>query len=182
MIDLNNKNRVFLVGYPCCGKSFYGRRIASLLKMNFVDSDVLVSNHESKSIVEIFNDNGETYFRNLERAVLLDYCDKYDNFVMATGGGLPCYNSNMEFINNVGVSFYLHASIDVLFGRIMKTKNIRPRFIGLTEAQMKEKIITDIQERNIFYHKANYIVDANCDVSRVIVDLLSSISFGKQNK
>ena len=175
-------SRVFLIGYPSCGKSSFGRRIASSLNMNFVDSDVLVSKFENKSIVDIFNDKGEEYFRNLEHSILLDYSNQHDNFIMATGGGLPCHSSNMDFINSVGVSFYLQTSVDTLLARLMNTKNIRPRFIGLSEMQMKEKIVSDLNERNKYYSKADYIIDTNCDVVRVIVQIISSYSSDMMRK
>ena len=82
----------FLVGMPGSGKSTTAKYISEHTDLNFIDLDVEIEKNFGKKINEIFSDKGEKYFRNKETNVLKKIVEKNNNFILATGGGTPCFN------------------------------------------------------------------------------------------
>jgi shikimate kinase len=86
---------------PGSGKSTWGKKLAKALQYNFVDLDKLIELNEQLSIEDIFRQKGEEYFRDLEHKYLLKTI-VMNNVVISCGGGTPCYNDNMNLINENG--------------------------------------------------------------------------------
>lgn len=99
--------KVFLLGLPGSGKTTLGRRLAAMLQLPFVDLDKEIEKNEGKQIREIFAERKEDYFRKLESAELKKWCSRTEDFVMATGGGAPCFFDNLDVINRSGKSIFL---------------------------------------------------------------------------
>src|SRR6185503_20434689 len=99
--------KIFLLGLPGSGKTTLGKELSNALRLPFVDLDSEIERLEGKKISEIFAANGEEYFRNLESSELRKRCTSKGEFVMATGGGTPCFFDNMEWINRAGKSIFL---------------------------------------------------------------------------
>jgi shikimate kinase len=112
--------KIFLVGMPGSGKTTLGLQLAELLLMEFVDLDNLIEEQEGKSIQQMFAEDGEDYFRQVESKLLLEYSGSPKSFVMATGGGAPCYYNGMEVINETGLSVFIDVTIDELLSRVTK--------------------------------------------------------------
>jgi shikimate kinase len=85
---------------PASGKSKIGKMLASQMGFDFFDLDKEITNREQSSIPEIFEEKGEAYFRQIERLCLLDLIKKEQGFILATGGGAPCFFDNMDQMNN----------------------------------------------------------------------------------
>ena len=92
--------KYFLIGYMACGKSRYGRAMAKEQGIPFIDLDAYIVRREVRTITDIFRSGGEQEFRKLERRYLWEVCELYESFVMATGGGTPCYSDNMEYMTD----------------------------------------------------------------------------------
>src|SRR5437773_8673578 len=101
---------IFLIGFMGSGKSLIGQELAALMKYKFLDTDSLIETKRKKSIAKLFATEGEEYFREIERKTLLSL-KKARNTVIATGGGMPCYFENMQWMNSNGVTVYLDSSI-----------------------------------------------------------------------
>jgi len=92
---------IFLIGFMGCGKTTLGRKLASRLGYMFMDLDHVLEAQVGMTIAEYFSKNGEDAFRKLESEVLKQ--TRYpENAVISTGGGLPCYFDNMQWMNAHG--------------------------------------------------------------------------------
>jgi shikimate kinase len=141
------------------GKTHWGKQVSEKLRIPFFDLDEQITVHEEKSIVEIFSENGEEYFRLLEKDILHIITESHENFVMACGGGTPCFYNNIDYMNQSGTTIWINTSIDALFQRLLKEKEIRPLIKNLTNDQLRGFIIKKFSDRKIFYEQADIIID-----------------------
>ena len=150
--------RFIIVGMPGSGKSTMAKYLCSQTSLTFYDLDKEIENNEVKKIKEIFRDKGENYFRKVESIVLKKIIKEKENFILATGGGTPCFNDNMKIINKYGISIFLNTSIDVLEERISRNKK-RPLFNN--SINLKTDLINLLEKRNSFFSSSNYIIENN---------------------
>jgi len=151
--------KLFLVGYMGSGKTTAGKKLAVKLNFEFIDLDKFIETEYQKTIPEIFKQEGEEAFRAKENNILKKLIVK-DNIVIACGGGTPCYYSNMELINNNGISVYLKMSTDALVNRLLNAKDKRPLIEGKSENELKSFVMRQLEKREDFYNKAKYTVKA----------------------
>jgi shikimate kinase len=112
--------KVFLLGLPGSGKTTLGKKLASALKLPFVDLDKEIERKEGKPIPEIFAEKKEDYFRQVESSLLKKWCSRPDDFVMATGGGAPCFFDNIQVINKSGKSIFLDVPASEIVRRMSR--------------------------------------------------------------
>src|SRR5687767_8125439 len=112
--------RIYLIGFMGSGKSHWGRLLSSKLTLPFFDLDKQIVEEEKKPIVEIFEEKGEEYFRMLEKEALYILTESHESFVMACGGGTPCYFNNIDYMNSNGTTVWLNTRLDVLFNRLLE--------------------------------------------------------------
>ncbi|MFN8889873.1 MAG: shikimate kinase, partial [Cyclobacteriaceae bacterium] len=91
--------KIFLIGLPGSGKTTLGKQVASHLSIPFVDLDAAIEKAEQRTIPEIFKQSGENYFRKIESDLLKKWAESTTDFLMATGGGAPCFFDNVEVMN-----------------------------------------------------------------------------------
>jgi len=151
--------KIFFIGFMGSGKSHWGKQVSEKLHIPFFDLDEQIISHEEKSITEIFTDNGEEYFRLLEKDILHIITESHENFAMACGGGTPCYYNNIDYMNQQGNTIWINTPIDTLFSRLIKEKETRPLIRNLTNEQLKGFIIKKFSDRKIYYEQADIIVD-----------------------
>ncbi|TDG37915.1 AAA family ATPase [Pedobacter changchengzhani] len=150
--------KVFLVGYMGCGKSTKAKQLANKLGCSLIDLDAEIVAETGKTISEYFSEYGEDGFRNYESELLKNF-DYPENCVIATGGGLPCFFDNMDWMNANGKTVYLDMEPAQLVSRLQKREK-RPLIAGMDDAQLLAFIKVKLEERNPFYKKARVIVDA----------------------
>jgi len=151
--------KIFFIGFMGSGKTHWGKLLSEKLHIPFFDLDEQITSHEEKSVTEIFAENGEEYFRLLEKDILNIITESHENFVMACGGGTPCYYNNIDYMNQSGSTIWINTSIDILFQRLIKEKETRPLIKNLTTAQLKGFIIKKFSDRKIYYQQADIIID-----------------------
>ena len=129
--------KVVLLGYMASGKSAVGKLLAKDLKMQFIDLDSFIEEKENLTISELFNTKGEIYFRKKEGEYLQELLNLNENYIISLGGGTPCYGDNMEIIEKNSKSFYLNASINTIFNRLLGETSKRPLVATLGEENLK---------------------------------------------
>lgn len=112
---------IILIGFMGTGKSVVGRLLAHELKLDFLDLDSLIERTEKKSVSQIFKENGEGQFRDLESRVVKTLQD-YDKFVIATGGGVVLRPENIAALKAAGKLVLLWAEPEQIFERTAKEK------------------------------------------------------------
>lgn len=140
------------------GKSTIGKQLAGKMDYSFIDLDNIIEKNESISIENIFREKGEDYFRKLESENLRNFSYP-PNCVIATGGGLPCFYENMDWMNKEGITVYLKLKPEVICHRLIHSKSVRP----LVEGKTSEELLIYIQEqlniREQYYSKAKIIIE-----------------------
>jgi len=150
--------KIFLIGFMGCGKTHWGKLLSEKLAMPFFDLDEKIAEHEGRSIAEIFAREGEEYFRLLEKDVLHLLSESHEGFVMATGGGTPCFYNNVDYLKKQGTVVWINCSTDILYQRLLKEKSKRPLISNIPDDQLKNFIIKKYSGRKIFYTQANVIL------------------------
>ena len=111
--------KIFLIGFMGSGKTHWGRLLSEKLGVRFFDLDEEIVEQAGKPITEIFATTGEEHFRMLEKDILRHISDKHESFIMACGGGTPCYFNNIEFMNQAGTSVWINTPVETLFSRLV---------------------------------------------------------------
>ena len=158
--EIPTKGRFFLIGFMGSGKTFWGSRWARAAGMTFYDIDDIVEEEQEKTIADIFAEQGEQHFRDLETTVLRNFINQ-EGVVIACGGGTPCFNSNIEWMNNNGTSIYLSSSPASILQRLITEKEKRPLIKNLDNDELLFYITEKIKERDFFYRQANIIIDVD---------------------
>lgn len=150
--------RIFLTGYMGAGKTTLGKAFAHELHVSFIDLDWHIEERFHKSIRELFDERGEASFRELERNMLHEVAE-FENVVISTGGGTPCFFDNMKYMNEHGSTVFLDVHPDVLFRRIRVAMHQRPVLQGKTDEELRAFIAEALDERGSFYMQACYRFD-----------------------
>lgn len=154
--------KIVLVGYMGSGKSKTGHILAERLGLSFHDLDFLIENELQKSIMEIFSEEGEVFFRRKEHEVFRNVIENDASYVLSTGGGTPCYANNHVYLQNEGVySIYLKASIPVLMGRLKNEIANRPLLHNLNDEERLEYIAKHLFDRSYYYNQCKYVVSVD---------------------
>src|SRR5437879_74727 len=132
--------RIFLVGFMGSGKSYWGKMLSKHLELPFFDLDHQIEEQEGMEINEIFEKQGEEHFRLLEKAALYMLTESHESFVMATGGGTPCYFNNIDYLKQKGLVIWINPSLDTIHERLLKEKAKRPLLREVSDEQIKEFI------------------------------------------
>jgi shikimate kinase len=167
---------IFLTGFMGVGKTTTGKRLANSLSIDFIDTDEMIEKKYSCSIVEYFENYGESSFRKEERAILLDIIKSNNQAVISVGGGLPCYNDNMEFMNQNGTTVYLQRPSKELFHRLLQGRHKRPLIARMSDDELLNFIESKLQEREKFYLLAEIIADRDQQEPSELIELIEAKS------
>jgi len=112
---------IVLIGFMASGKTAVGRKLASRLKMGFIDMDLLIESQEGMKISDIFRLKGEPYFRNLEKSMIKSF-QHLKNVVISTGGGVVKDSGNRRILRRMGKVIYLDTSPEAMISRLKKSE------------------------------------------------------------
>ena len=168
--------KIVLLGYMASGKSSVGKLLSKKLSMKFLDLDDYIINKEGMSIAEIFEKKGEVYFRVIENKYLKEVLNTKDQFILALGGGTPCYANNMEEINKGNtVSIYLQGKTKTMIDRLIKKKSKRPLIASLADDKMPEFVAKHLFERRLYYELAKITVEIDAKSKKEVAKELKKL-------
>jgi shikimate kinase len=155
---------------PGSGKTTNGKALADVLDVPFDDLDEKIEIREGDKISEIFEKEGEEYFRKIEHLELIQLIGSETNCVISTGGGTPCFHGNMQLMKASGITVYLKTTLDVLLSRLEGSQH-RP-LLQSTELDKKLKNLLDTRAH--FYEEADITIDGNDIEIERLVQLINS--------
>ncbi len=159
-IRISAYQHIFLIGFMGSGKTYWGKKWAELSGLEFFDIDDIVEQEQEKTIAEIFAEDGEEHFRNLETIALRKFATK-NNVIIATGGGTPCFNDNISWMNKNGTCVYLQSSPENILNRLISEKVKRPLIKNLQDGELLFYITEKIKEREAFYKHSEIILNVD---------------------
>ncbi len=152
--------KIFLIGFMGSGKTYWGRLWAEKSGLDFFDLDEIIETEQQKTIAEIFSEYGEDHFRELETITLRKFENK-NNIIVATGGGTPCFNNNIAWMNENGTCVYLQSLPENILKRLEGEKEKRPLIKDRKEEELLFYITEKIKERELFYKQATIILNVD---------------------
>lgn len=158
--------RIYIVGYMGAGKSTAAKRLAHRLGVECYDTDRMFEARYHISVNDFFHKYDETLYRKLETQILQS-TEQYENAVIATGGGTACFNGNIEWMNQHGLTVFLKVSPMTSYNRLLQSKVKRPLAVDRTPEELLDFINKNYTERMSYYEKAQMVVkgeDLDLDV------------------
>ncbi len=181
-LDKSLRGRIlYLIGMMGSGKSLTGPFLAKLINYSFVDQDTLIEEVAKKSVADIFHQEGEEEFRNIETKVLKEI-GKRHSLVVATGGGVVMRPENWGVLHQ-GIVIWINPTRQCLVERLESDSNKRPllrknNFLSTIESLMKE--------RKPFYSESDLeiLVDQETpeQVAKGVVQQLSDLLFNQDSQ
>ncbi|GHT36238.1 shikimate kinase [Bacteroidia bacterium] len=167
--------RIFLIGYMGAGKTTIGKQLAGQMNLIFIDLDHHIEARYHRTISELFAEKGEEAFRDIERRMLHEV-SMFENVLISTGGGAPCFFDNMEFMNSVGETVYIKVSPPELVNRLDMVRQTRPVLSGRRGNELLTFVTESLEVRKPFYEQASIIFEAEAmlndsDVSTLVYEL-----------
>ena len=165
-----NKINISLIGLMGSGKSIVAKSLSKKLKLRFYDSDKEIEKKTNKSINEIFQNNGEEYFREVEEKILEMLLNK-KNSIISLGGGAILSQNTRNILLKKSFSIYLNVNNNILYERLKNSKK-RPLLLN-TDI---EKTIKELKRKRIkYYKKANLIINNSEDIEKTIDKILINL-------
>ena len=160
------------------GKTTIGKSLSEFLGIPFYDLDSIIELEFKATINEIFEQKGELFFRKNERELLKSFLNNTDNYVLALGGGTPCYYDNFNLYQKADIkSFYLKASVTTLMERLKFQKVTRPMVANLNDEALNEFIAKHLFERNYFYNQAQTVITIDKkNEQEIISEIISKLA------
>ena len=154
--------KIFLIGLPGSGKSTFGKKLAQHLRMPFSDLDDLIEQVAQQPVRTIFAQQGEEAFRRREQQALHQVIEQQDAFVLATGGGTPCFFNNMAYIKQHGTTVFLDVPIPVIVQRMQGAQiTDRPLLRELDQNQLVQEYTAKFEKRLPVYRQAHIAINEN---------------------
>ena len=159
---------IYLCGFMGCGKSYMGRKLSEMLGCTLVDLDAYIEEKEGRTIPEIFAQDGEPHFRELEAKYIREMPE---NCVVATGGGAIINPVTAETARNAGTVVFLDADFELCYNRI-KGDTHRPLVMKNTKEQLFELFS---KRREIYLKNSDFSVDSNLNGTEILDMILKGI-------
>jgi shikimate kinase len=172
---MTGRNKVYIIGFMGSGKTTTGHKLAGMLGWPFTDLDRNIEERLGMKISDVFAVHGEPYFRKLE-AEILRSLDPLSLAVISTGGGTPCFEDNMDFMLETGLTVYLKMTPAQIRSRISGTGKERPLIRDLGEMELISFISEKLAQREKWYCRAELTVSGfDTDIRSVYSQIKSKL-------
>ena len=141
------------------GKTTVGRALSKRTGLSLIDLDYYIEGRYRKTVSQIFAEKGEEGFRKIERNLLHEVA-AFEDVLVSTGGGTPCFFDNMDYMNACGATIYLKVSVEELVRRLEVCKRTRPVLRGRSGEELRDFIAESLELREPYYGKASVVFDA----------------------
>jgi shikimate kinase len=170
--------KIILLGYMASGKSTIGKELSEIVGIPFYDLDGIISEKENASINFIFETKGEIYFRKVEHQLLQEFHQQKDSYILALGGGTPCYANNHLLLQDETVhSFYLRGSIATLVARLQEEKALRPLVANIPNEKLTEFVAKHLFDRNYYYQQAKHTIAIDAkSIEEIVAEITSKLT------
>ena len=174
MLDLSeiNKKNICIMGLMGSGKSMIGKDLSKYLNLNFYDTDKEIERKTKKKINEIFEEEGESYFRDIEEKVCIEILTN-DNCVISLGGGSIISKKIRKIIKKNSYSIYLQVTLNNLLNRL---KFSRKRPLLNNNSNKSEILRKLLKDRQKYYEKADLIINNNGDKFQTLNQIKSQLN------
>ncbi|MDP2927594.1 MAG: shikimate kinase [Candidatus Omnitrophota bacterium] len=163
---------IYLVGFMGTGKTSVGRQLAKQKGWNFVDLDDLIELQQQRRIVDIFAQEGEAYFRKVEKKILKQVATQ-KKFVVACGGGIVLDPDNIKLMKKTGILICLRATGEAILKRVSASTH-RPI---LNVAKPRERIELLLKMRAPYYMQADKTIDTSrSSIKQVVAKITRMLS------
>ena len=142
------------------GKTTLGRALAAAIGIPFIDLDHYIEQRYRKTISQLFAERGEEGFREIERKILHEV-GEFEDVIISTGGGTPCFFDNIEYMNEQGTTVYLDVPVERLFIRLSIARSKRPLIKEKNDEELMTFIEEQLAKRAPHYSKAQYSFKAD---------------------
>ena len=170
---MQTPRHIYLIGFMGCGKSFWRKLLAQALHLPFYDLDELISQMVGKSIPRIFQESGESGFRQLETRALQLINEMDHSAIIATGGGTPCFFNHIDIMKSAGWVIFLKTNPKLLSTRLKEEKQNRPLLANVPEEQLEAVIQQKLTQRNDCYLQADHIITQDSNEQDLLPELVS---------
>ena len=170
LLNSNNKINISLCGMMGSGKSTIGKILANKLDYNFIDVDKMIEIKAKKTIINIFQEDGEKYFRDLEEEITINILNSNETIVSLGGGAIINKNIRKSIKKN-SYSIYLKVDVDILTKRLQNSKT-RPL---IYKKNSKNELMSLINKRETYYQKADLIVKNEKNISKTVENIIKKI-------
>ena len=161
--------KLFIIGLPGSGKSTLGEKLANQLAIPFLDLDEVIEQSAGRPIREIFARQGEEVFRKLEQQSLRKVIDQNDTFVLATGGGAPCFFNNLAAMNQAGTTLFLDVPVPIIIQRMQGNQiTDRPLLHELDQDRLVEEYTAKFEKRLPTYRQAHFTISQNMTTDEIL--------------
>jgi shikimate kinase len=150
---MQRSRHLYLTGYRGTGKTSVGLMLAKTLDCQVIDLDQCIEERAGKSIREIFDQGGESMFRQLETEALSEVAAQPQS-VVSLGGGAILSAANRQMIRRGGVCFWLDADAETIFSRIQGDESTAQRRPALTSLEELDEIRQLLSQRRELYAEA----------------------------
>ena len=161
------KDNIVMIGFMGCGKTTVGEQLADVLEYQFLDTDLYIEEKEQRSISRIFEEKGESYFRDLETKSLEELVEQTTHTIISSGGGLPLQEKNAKLLKKLGFVVYLRVKKETVLKRL-EGDTTRPLLACDNPAQKVEKLLNFRDP--VYEAGAHLVIDVDDKIVSEIVE------------
>ncbi|MGN0334092.1 MAG: shikimate kinase [Lachnospiraceae bacterium] len=163
---------VVLMGFMGAGKTTVGKMLAGAEHYQFIDTDEQIEKEQNRKISDIFDQDGEEAFRQMETDYLRKLEAEQRPFVLSIGGGMPVREENRELLRKLGIVVYLEASKETIIQRVSGDVN-RPLLQG---GSLEEKVTALMNAREAVYlETAHAVLNTDGDTAETVIKKIKDL-------